>query len=371
MKIPLIFAAIACASILAGCSTSQSIARLDSTSIDDLMPTNEEVGESLGWADNPGFQVPDFSSFPADAEELVALYGGPSVIGEDCAQALGESGVMPAVPIGADEVTGNWWVERGVTIRELVLARYSSETEASNQVAHVPNVVEFCPTLNGAGGGRTLEVGESTVEGALILRASDSYSWVVASFANIYVQVKAGSSADEVASAEALVILQLDKLERIARGAQEPNLAADDASEWTTDQINSGSEPPCGLVGIDDLLIDLLGTPVHAGSCTFTSGTESTVDIFVVEFPEDLPNDAFDRVSGQCDYVNEKTDAWELGDKSCGTYLPLDPGYMGLVAIDRTYFRIIVDRVDSLPNTDRAVYGPLVEQILSRITAGT
>lgn len=201
-------------------SAQVDVARLDSYDIADLLPTTEEVHQRLGWTDDVNFEAPDFSALPVDGDAAVAAFGGPIAIGVVCADVIKELGVVPGAPIGAIDVAANMWAERNVTVREIWLARYPSAEAASGQVEEIPAVIEACPSVNFARG-RTVAVIPSSLHGSVAFQASDSYSWVVASFGNLLVQVQVGISDAEVASGEALIQLQLDKLQLITRGEYE------------------------------------------------------------------------------------------------------------------------------------------------------
>lgn len=201
------------AASLAGCastadtspvSAQMDLTRLDAYDIADLLPTTEEVGQRLGWTDNVNYETPDFNAaLPSvgDGEKLVDAYGGALAIGVDCADTLKELGVLPGFPAGAVDAAGNMWAERDVTVRELWLARYPSAEAASAQLTGLPEVIEACPLVNAVGGGRTLMVIPSGLDGAVTLRASDSYSFVVAAFGSYLAQVEVGTSDEELASA--------------------------------------------------------------------------------------------------------------------------------------------------------------------------
>ena len=204
----------------AGGGQSVDIGRLDAVKLSDLLPTTEEVNRRLGWTDNVNFDAPDFSSFESfDAAGLVDAAGGPLALGVGCADAIKKYGVIAGGPIGAAEVAANMWADESLnSVRELWLARYPSADAAAAQVAGLPAVIDACPSFNLVPGGRTVTVIPSKLDGAVAYRASDSYSWVVASFGNLVAQVEIGTSDEELAAGESLVQLQFDKLELISRG---------------------------------------------------------------------------------------------------------------------------------------------------------
>lgn len=203
-----------------GATQAVDVGRLDAVKLSDLLPTTEEVNRRLGWTDNVNYEAPDFSSFESlDAAGLVDAAGGPLALGVGCADAIKKYGVIAGGPIGATDVAANMWADESLnSVRELWLARYPSKEAAAAQVAGLPSVIDACPSFNLVPGGRTVTVIPSTLDGAVAYRASDSYSWVVASFGNLVAQVEIGTSDEELAAGESLVQLQLDKLELISRG---------------------------------------------------------------------------------------------------------------------------------------------------------
>ncbi len=209
---------------LGGGAPSSSTTALDAVAIEDLLPTTSEVEQRLGWTDDVNYTAPDFDAFLqfSSPQELIEPFGGALAIGVDCADALTASSAIPGAPIGATDVSSSMWAEGGVTVRELWLSRYPSVEEASAQVADLVAYIEACPTVNLASGNREIQLIATELEDAVAFRAIDgSYSWVVASFSNLVAQVTVGTSDAELASAEALINLQRDKLTLISRGDYE------------------------------------------------------------------------------------------------------------------------------------------------------
>lgn len=200
-------------------STQVDNTLLDAKRVSSLLPTTDEVNQRLGWTDDVNFSAPDFSSIEnMNPAGLIEASGGPLALGVECADAITKYGVIAGAPVGALDMTANMWAEREVTVRTIWLARYPSTEAATAQISGLPAVIEACPTFNLTPGRRAVAVIPSSLDGAVAYRASDSYTWVVASFGNLVAQVKIGTSDEELKSGEALIRLQLDKLELIARG---------------------------------------------------------------------------------------------------------------------------------------------------------
>jgi hypothetical protein len=197
-----------------------NVGHLDAYKLADLLPTNREVTSRLGWTHNVNYTAPDFGNIEKlNAKRLIDAAGGSRVIGIGCADAIKKYGVIPGGPLGAEAVSSNMWADESISsTRELWLARYPSTKAATAQIKGLPAVIAACPSTGLVSGGRTVAVVPSKLVGAVAYEASDSYSWVVASYGDLVAQVEVGKSAAELASGEDLIRLQLAKLESISRG---------------------------------------------------------------------------------------------------------------------------------------------------------